>query len=46
MNLFTKQKQSHRCIKQSYGYQWGKGGEEKLEDWELHIHTTIYKIDN
>ena len=25
MNLFTKQKQSHRHRKQTYGYQWGKG---------------------
>ena len=24
MNLFTKQKQSHRCRKQTYGY-WGEG---------------------
>ena len=24
----------------------GKRGEEKLEDWELHIHTTVYKIDD
>ena len=30
MNLFTKQKQTHRCRKQTYGYQrgyWGAGGE-------------------
>ena len=26
MNLFTKQKQTHRHIKQTYGYQRGKGG--------------------
>ena len=26
MNLFTKQKQSHRCRKQTYGYQ---GGQER-----------------
>ena len=26
MNLFTKQKQTHRHRKQSYGYQRGKGG--------------------
>ena len=28
MNLLTKQKQSHRCKKQTYGYwgcQWGEG---------------------
>ena len=26
MNLFTKQKQTHRYRKQTYGYQRGKGG--------------------
>ena len=24
----------------------GKKGEEKFGDWDWHIHTTIYKIDN
>ena len=23
-----------------------KGGRNKLGDWDWHIHTTIYKIDN
>ena len=32
MNLFTKQKQSHRWRKQPYGYQGEKGGRDKLED--------------
>ena len=27
MNLFTKEKQTHRHRKQIYGYQRGKGGE-------------------
>ena len=27
MNLYTKQKQTHRYRKQTYGYQRGKGGE-------------------
>ena len=26
VNLFTKQKLSHRCRKQTYGYQGGRGG--------------------
>ena len=26
MNLFTKQKQTHRLRKETYGYQKGKGG--------------------
>ena len=46
MNLFPKQKLSHRCRKQTYGYQGGKGGRDKLGDWNWHIQTSIYKIDN
>ena len=43
----TKQKQSHRCRKQTYGYQGGKGGRrDKSGDWDWHVHTTIYKLDN
>ena len=40
MNLFTKQKQSHRCRKQFYGY-WGKGGGI---NWEvgIDIYTLLY----
>ena len=34
MNLFTKQKESHRCRKQTYGYQAGKVGRDKLGDWD------------
>ena len=26
MNLFTKQKQTHRCREQTYGHQGGKAG--------------------
>ena len=32
MNLFTKQKQTHRHRKQTYGYQWGKDGERLTWD--------------
>ena len=43
MNLFTKQKYSHRCEKQTYGYRGGG------INWEIEIdiciHTTTYKID-
>ena len=28
MNVYTKHKQTHRHRKQTYGYQWGKGGGE------------------
>ena len=45
MNFFTKQKQTHRHRKQTYGYQRGKGRGEKLGVWDKHIQTTIYKID-
>ena len=31
MNRYTKQKQTHRHRKQTYGYQRGKRGENKLE---------------
>ena len=35
MNLFTKQKQTHRLQKQTYGYQRRKVGErDKLGDWD------------
>ena len=45
MNLFTKQKQTHRRRKQTYGYQRGKAGSDKLELWDQQIQSTIYKID-
>ena len=46
-NLFTKQKQTHRLRKQTYGSQRGKWwGRDKLGAWDSHTHTTIYKIDN
>ena len=35
MNLFTKQKQTSRHRKQTYGYQRGRGGERnKLGVWD------------
>ena len=46
MNLFTKQRQSHRCREQTYGYQGGKGGWDELGDWDWHTYTTTYKIGN
>ena len=33
MNLFTKQKQTHRFRKQTYGYQKGKVKGGKLGGW-------------
>ena len=29
-----------------YGYQEGKGWRGKLGDWDWHMHTTIYTIDD
>ena len=41
MNLFTKQKQSHRCTKNTQGYRGGKDGEI---NWEIGIdrYTLLY----
>ena len=45
MNLFTKQKQTHKHRKQTYGYQRGKWGRDKLGVWNQQIQTNIYKTD-
>ena len=34
MNLYTKEKQTHRHRKQTYGYQRRKEGRDKLEVWD------------
>ena len=34
MKLFTKQKQTHRHRKQTYGYQRGKRGRDKMGVWD------------
>ena len=45
MNLFTKQNRlrdfENLCLPKGRG-----GGRDKLGVWDLHRHTTIYKIDN
>ena len=53
MNLFTKQKHTHRLREhhslreQTYGYQEGRaGGRDRLGAWDWHIHTAVFKIDN
>ena len=47
MNLLTKQKQSYRCRKHTYGYQRGNvRGRDKSGAWDEHTDTTIYKTDN
>ena len=46
MNLFTKQKQTDRLRKQTYGYERGKmGGKDGLAVWDWHMHTTLYGMD-
>ena len=47
MNLFTKQKQTHRSQNQTYGYQSGNvEGSDKLGDCYGHTHITTYTIKN
>ena len=48
MNLFIKQKQTHRLRKETYGNQRGNvmGERDKLGVWDWHILTTTFKIDN
>ena len=41
INLYTKQKQTHRHRKQTYGCQWGKGGEGGI-NWEHGVNR--YKL--
>ena len=46
MNLFTKQKQTHRFREPIYGYQRRKAGGGEI-DWEFGIdtlHTAMFKI--
>ena len=45
MNLFTKQKQTYRYRKQTYGYQRGDVGGGINQDLGINIHTLLY-IDN
>ena len=46
MNLLTKQKQTHRHRKQTYGYQRGKRGDrDELGIWDEQVSTTPHKRD-
>ena len=43
MNLFTKQKQTHRHRKQTYGYQRGKVGGEGIDcEFGIDMYTLLY----
>ena len=44
IKLFIKQ--SHRCRKQTWLPGEKEGGRDKSGDWNCHIHTTLYKLDN
>ena len=41
MNLFTKQKQTHRHRKQTYGYQRGRG-EQINQEFGIKMFTLLY----
>ena len=42
MNLFTKQKQTHRHRKQTYGYHRGKVGGGINWEFRVDIYTLLY----
>ena len=47
MNLFTKQKQTHRLREGTYDYQGGRvGGRDSSGVWDWHACTAIFKMDN
>ena len=43
MNLFTRQKQTHRLQKQTYSYQRGNDG---LGVWDYQMHIFVYETDD
>ena len=45
MHLYTKQKQTHKHRRQTYGYQSGREGAEINEEHEIKTQTTTHKID-
>ena len=45
MNLFTKQKHTHRHRKQTYGYQGGQWRKDGLGVWDYQMQTIIYRMD-
>ena len=42
MNLFTKQKQTYRLRKQTYGYQRGRGGGGINWEFDIDMYTLLY----
>ena len=45
INVFAKQKQTHRHREQIYSYQREKRGRDNLRVWDYNIYTTIHKTD-
>ena len=47
MILLTKQKETHRLRKRTYGCQGGRiRGRDSYGVWDGHVHTAIFKMDN
>ena len=46
VNLFIKQKQTHRLREQTDDYRGKSGGRDRLGVWDWQVHTAIFKIDN
>ena len=45
MNLFTKQKQTHKLIEQIYSCQSRRIGGKRQEVWVQYIHTALFTMD-
>ena len=50
MNLFTKQKQTHRLREWINGCQAKREGreawEEEMGSWDWHVYSAMFKMDN
>ena len=46
MNLFTKQKHTHRLENQLMAASREDGGRDSQGVWDGHVHTAIFKMDN
>ena len=47
INLFIKQKQTHRLRERTFGYQGEKDeGRDSQGVWDGHVHTAIFKMNN
>ena len=42
MNLFTKQKQTHRLRERTYDYQGEEWGEEIVREFAIDMYTLLY----